>query len=359
MSTSEIKPITPDEVVFTEATPHQRELSWRINSISWSHPLSLEDHLERGALLGPRGPERTFYVVHRRGDPEDIICAVDAVGKTALVKAPDAESPTSVQRVKAYGVAAVHTNPTYRKQGMAGWMLQKLQEAMDKDSEFSVLYSGIGPDFYARYGWDAFPALQVSLSFLGGEAAAQPTMPAGVKFLSREDIAPLCDKDIAKLTARFEEFPGDDGRTRVAFLPTFKQIDWQFERNAFVARKLRHREPENYGAVTADGSSWIYWVHEVGKDTLGVLRIVANGPAAVADLLRAALVEAKDWGFERVVVWNPEGDVEDAVRTMGTEDEKVVKIRFEAREGRLPCLRWKGGDHVDVVWEDNYYYAWC
>ncbi|PKS07148.1 hypothetical protein jhhlp_005748 [Lomentospora prolificans] len=352
MSADDIKPIIPDEVVFTESSTEQRELSWRINGVSWSAPLNLEDHLERQALLDTKDPGRTYYVVHRRGNPLDIVCAVESVAKTALIKPPGG----SVQPTKAYGVAAVHTNPTYRKQGMAAWMLCRLQEVMDKDSDFSVLYSGIGPEFYAKYGWNMALATQVTLFLLG--SVVPPAMPEGVKFLAREEVAPLCEKDIAKLTTRLSESP-EDGRTRVAFLPTFEQMDWHFERNAISARKLRDREPQNFGAVTADGANWVYWIHEVGKGTLGILRIVAENPGAAMDLMRAALVEAKDWGFERVTLWNPQGDIEEAARTLGVEDETGVRVRFEGRQNRLPCLRWKGGERVDVLWEDNHHYAWC
>lgn len=346
------KPITPAEVVFTEASPEQRELSWRINGVEWSMPLTIEGHMHRQASLKERDTGRTFYVVHRHGDPADIVCAVESIAKTALVKAPgDLARPT-----KAYGVAAVFTTPAYRGQGMAAWMLRQLQGVMDLDSAFSVLYSGIGPDFYAKYGWDATLAARVTLFLLG--SAVPPPVPEGVRFLSREEIAPLCDRDIAKLTARLNESP-ENGSTRVAFLPTFAQVDWQFERNAIVARQVRNREPQNYGAATSDGANWIYWVHEVGRQTLGIIRIVGENPAAIMDLLRAALSEAKDWGFERVTVWNPQGDVEEAARMLGVEDETAVRVLFEGRQDRLPCLRWKGGEQTDVVWEDNHHYAWC
>ncbi|CAI4214681.1 unnamed protein product [Parascedosporium putredinis] len=281
--------------------------------------------MHRQASLKERDTGRTFYVVHRHGDPADIVCAVESIAKTALVKAPgDLARPT-----KAYGVAAVFTTPAYRGQGMAAWMLRQLQGVMDLDSAFSVLYSGIGPDFYAKYGWDATLAARVTLFLLG-----------------------------SALTARLNESP-ENGSTRVAFLPTFAQVDWQFERNAIVARQVRNREPQNYGAATSDGANWIYWVHEVGRQTLGIIRIVGENPAAIMDLLRAALSEAKDWGFERVTVWNPQGDVEEAARMLGVEDETAVRVLFEGRQDRLPCLRWKGGEQTDVVWEDNHHYAWC
>lgn len=350
-----IKPITADDVVFTAATPEQRELTWRINHATWANTIPIEEYIRGQGLLAatPHATSRTggttCWVMHRKGDPLDIVAAVNSIGKQALVRDENGLRP-----VRAYGVGGVHTAPEYRKQGMAGHMLRLLQEAMDADGEFSVLYSDIGTEYYGKFGWSAYPSLQVSVYLEGNK----PDKPEGVKFLTRGEMERFCERDVAEQRQTMESLP-DDGRTHVAFLPSFEQLDWQFTRDALVASAKGGPEPENYGAATEDDSSWVYWHHDLGADMLVIHRVVATSPEAVRDLLRAAVAEAGQWGLGRVVSWNPVGVVEDGARLLAEEGESV-RVRFENREdSRRPCLRWKGGAGGDVVWEDNYYYAWC
>ena len=347
------KPITLDDVVFVVATPEQREKAWRINHASWAKGAPLDEHLRREATLAatthgtsPTGG-RTYFVVHRKNNPLDIVCAVSSLGKQALVKDAD-----GVRVVRAYGVGDVHTAPEYRKQGMAGHMLRNLQEAIDTNGEFSVLYSGIGTEYYGKFGWAAYPSLQVSIYLDGGK----PEQPADIKFLSQAEMGPYCERDVAAQRQRMENMPAD-GRTHVAFLPTFEQLDWQFTRDALAAQLRGDPEPTYYGAATADDRCWVYWHHDANSSMLVIHRVVADSSNAVQDLLRAAMVEADQYGLERVVSWNPEGEVEDGARLLG---EDGVRVRFENRENsRSPCLRWRGGAEKDVVWDENHHYAWC
>ena len=350
-----IKPITTDDVVFVAASPEQREIAWRINHTTWANTIPVEEHVRRQGVLAATLHAtssiggRTYWVLHRKGDPFDIVAAVDSISKEALVR-----DGNGVWPVKAYGVASVHTAPEYRKQGMAGHMLGRLQEVMDADAEFSVLYSDIGTEYYGKFGWAAYPSLQVS-AYLEGN---KPEKPAGIKFLSQKEMKPYCERDVGKLREKMESLP-NDGRTHVAFLPSFEQLDWQFTRDELSTKPKGHPEPSNHGAAIDDDSGWIYWHHDLSKNMLVIHRVVADTPEAVRDLLSAAAAEAGRSGLERVVAWNPEGTVEDGARLLAEEGE-AVKVRFENREEyRRPCLRWKGGANGDVVWEENQYYAWC
>lgn len=350
-----IKPITTDDVVFVAASPEQREIAWRINHATWANTIPVEEHIRReGALAATAHATssiggRTYWVMHRKGDPLDVVAAVDSISKEALVR-----DGNGVRPVKAYAVGSVHTAPEYRRQGMAGHMLGRLQEAMDEDGEFSVLYSDIGTEYYGKFGWAAYPSLQVS-AYLEGN---KPEKPAGIKFLSQREMKPYCERDVGKLREKMESIP-DDGRTHVAFLPSFEQLDWQFTRNELGAKAKDVPEPSNHGAATDDDSGWIYWHHDHSKNMLVIHRVVADSPETVRELLSAAAAEAGRSGLERVVAWNPDGAVEDGARLLAEEAE-AVRVRFENREEyQRPCLRWKGGANGDVVWEENQYYSWC
>jgi hypothetical protein len=76
-------------------------------------------------------------------------------------------------------------------------------------------------------------------------------------------------------------------------------------------------------------------------------------------LLSAALKEAVEWGLKKVGIWQPSALLGMAAVLLWGENP-TVKLTFEQREdGSIPSLRWKGGEKMETVWEDNEYYAWC
>jgi hypothetical protein len=360
-------PITTADVVFTEATPHQRTLSWELNGASWAPPMTVAQYVGRETALSETALSAAggtkYFILHPKNDPETIVSACEVTSKRALV------SDTNGSReVTAYAIASVFTNPLFRERGMAGHMLRKVQEVVDATAEFGTLYSDIGRAYYTRLGWKDFRSPQVLVGLSDGFVSS--TLE-GVVPLTAEDVAPLCEKDVAVVRARFEQraaSSGGDGKTRIAFLPTAEQVAWHFTRDAYVCRTLLGREVVHRGAKTDDGAAWIYWDHDLREKKLKVLRIVTregDDPEKqrgdVKKLLLAALAEAREWGLPKVLVWNPTVDVADVTTEIWRELGPKVHVSFEEREdGSIPSLRWKRGKGLeDVVWESNEYYAWC
>ncbi|KAL2186690.1 hypothetical protein L209DRAFT_755422 [Thermothelomyces heterothallicus CBS 203.75] len=394
--------LTPADVVFAEATPHQRVLSWRLNGASWAPPMTIEQYVGRETALSQtalsaNGGTR-YYVLHPDGDPDTIVSACEVTAKRALVAG--AGTSAGPREVRAYSVASVFTNPRFRERGMASHMLRRVQEVVDGDgdgdgddggykAEFGALYSDIGRVYYTRLGWKDFRSPQVLLGLgtpaaAAAAAAAAVVVPEGVSLLTADEVAPLCERDVAAIRERFERLARSGGgggaadnngkkQTHIAFLPTPEQMAWHFTRDKYVCQKLLGREVVHRGARTEDqggggGSGWICWDHDLREKKLKVLRIVTreqDGPearrGAVRKLLLAALAEAKGWGLPKVLVWSPGAEVAGAATDIWRELGPEVSVTFEEREdGSIPSLRWKGGKGPEeIVWESNEYYAWC
>jgi hypothetical protein len=360
-------PITKADVVFTEATPQQRILSWELNGASWAPPMTIEQYVGREtalseAALSANGGTK-YFILHPKNEPDTIVSACEVTTKRALVA--DRSNGTT-QEVAAYSIASVFTNPLFREHGMASHMLRKVQGVVDATTEFGALYSDIGRVYYTRLGWKDFRSPQVLLAL---DDALPVTYPDGVALLIAAEVAPLCERDVEEVKGRFQRLAESGGDNRyVTFLPTAEQLAWHFTRDSYVCKTLLGREVVHRGAKTEDGAAWIYWDHDLREKKLKVLRIVTRGEDGVEKqrgdvkkLLLAALAEAREWGLPKVLVWNPTTEVADVTTGIWRDLGPQVQVTFEEREdGSIPSLRWKGGKGLQgVVWESNEYYAWC
>lgn len=360
------QPIPPDMAIFVEASPEQRKIAWRLNGEVWAAPMSIDDYISRETYLSEQDLSRegrcTYRVLFRKGDPQHIVASCESTKKRVLI----AGRGQGFREGFGYGIASIYTNPKHRRLGMAALMLKRLQDVIDKDSDCSVLYSDIGRQYYSNLGWSVFPAEQATLYLLPG-GDFKISQPGRTKFVTKEEIRPLCDRDVADLTARFRGM-ADNARMHVAFVPDYAQIAWQLAREEFMARAMYKKDVQNRGAITDDACSWVYWDHDWHGKKLKVQRIItpesASAEQRAADmtaLLEAALAEAKAWGLQKVLVWNPDETMTRGIKEVGNIHETDVPIIFDERsDGSIPSFRWVGGKDVsNTVWEENFYYCWC
>ncbi|EHA46378.1 hypothetical protein MGG_02658 [Pyricularia oryzae 70-15] len=367
------------DVVFAEATPEQAIIFRKLNSDSWSKPLTLAQYMEAGELLShtelARNGSIKFWVLHKKSDPLEVVAGCETVRKTVFIREPrlpgttDAEKPVSIEETTAFGVASVFTNPNYRRLGMANFLLRKLQEVMDKQSAAcSVLYSDIGKLYYTNMGWNVFPHQEASLTLLNEGKKLDPESCCTIKtrWLALDEIRQLCDLDIADLKQRLQNCPAD-GKIHLAFSPNFAQLEQQFAAEETFLKLHMNTEVERRGATTLDGKSWITWVHKHKRQRLVVLRIVTTSPESEARrvehiwaLLNAAVAEASLTGLKSVIVWNPDEATTSGIKATSNAYENDIKVVFTERDGSIPSFRWqKDLNTSNTVWDDNYYYCWC
>ncbi|KAK4155313.1 lysine acetyltransferase [Chaetomidium leptoderma] len=395
--------LTASDMVFGEATSEQRQLAWELCGRSWAAPMSLDDYVEREQHLAEHDVNRDgrcrYWVLYLKGYPRQVIASCETTRKPVLVSDGNGQP---AREGHGYAVTNVYTNPPYRRQGMAAFLLRRVQERMDADSDCSVMYSDSGRNYYASLGWSPFASRQATITLLPsypspplGPQPQSPTLttpskPPQTRPLQLSDLPDLCKMDELDLTKSFDSLPADT-KTHVAFLPTHPQISWHLARAEFDAGKIfppnttttaataNPQRTLTKGAITlpTDGSkSWTYWSHDWRNKRLRVLRIVVRPEASstdtpttteqqrvgdVAALLEAAVAEARRWGLGRVVVWNPDDEVRAGCKSVGNASPHGVKVVFEERvAGGVPSLRWKGGKGVrGVVWEENFGYCWC
>ncbi|EAQ89652.1 hypothetical protein CHGG_06271 [Chaetomium globosum CBS 148.51] len=319
--------LTAADMEFSEATAEQRQLSWRLCGQIWASPMSIDDYVQREQHMADHELNRDggcqYWVLYLKGYPRQVIASCEITRKRMLIS-DGKGSPT--REGYGYAIANVYTNPSYRRQGMAAFLLRRVQEQIDTNSDFSASH-----------------------------------------------LPNLCERDQAQLTRTFKAIPADDPKTRFAFLPTHGQISWHLARAAFDASRLfpgigttaTATPSPIIGAITADKSAWAHWAHDWRKKRLRVLRVVHDGDGgggtsrgveeAFAALLAAAVVEARRWGFARVVLWNPVEAVRIACKSVGNAQPEGVKVVFEDRvEGWVPSLRWNGPrPGGGVAWEEH------
>lgn len=369
--------ISTEDVVFTQADGELRKLAWSLNGKAWAAPMSIDDYVAREIHLSQQALSKDghciYWVLSHKDDPTHIVASCESVEKTVLIAGHGTGINDGFIEAKAYAIASVYTNPKYRRLGMAAYMMEKLQEHMDADSECSALYSDIGKIYYANLGWNVFPSDQATI-YLESEDFKLPEHPA-TRYLTEDELEPLCDKDVAAVKAKFQTLAADHQKTHVAFLPSYPQIAWQLAREQFMAGVLHKREIKYRGAITNSGKSWVYWDHDWREGKLKIMRLVTldhdpetglkileeNKIVEVLELLRAAAAEAIEWNLKKVLIWNPSGTVTRGTKAFHNYHEEDVDVIWDERyEGSIPSFRWKEGKSTDnTVWDFNEYYAWC
>ncbi|KAK7740720.1 hypothetical protein SLS53_005188 [Cytospora paraplurivora] len=367
--------LTTEDVVFAKADLELQKLAWRLNGEAWAAPISIDDYIAREYHLSQQDLSKegrcTYWVLTHKDDPTHVVASCESFKKTVFIAGHGTGINNGFLETTGYVVASVYTNPRYRRLGMAAYMLQKLQEHMDTDSECSVLYSDIGKLYYANLGWDVFPSDQATIYLQSGDfSVSQPA----ARYLTLEELMPLCDQDVAQVKTKFQRLASDHHKTHVAFSPSYAQISWLLVREQFMAGILFKREIERRGAISSNGRSWIYWEHDWRGKQLKVLKIVnlESDPETgvtvmdeakiwdIVELLQAAAAEAAEWGLQKVLLWNPDDNTTRGIKGFHNYHAEEADVVFDERNSSIPSLRWKGGrGKDDTIWEDNYYYCWC
>ncbi|KAL2147077.1 hypothetical protein VTI28DRAFT_959 [Corynascus sepedonium] len=308
--------LTASDIEFAEATPEQRRLSWELCGQNWAAPMSIDDYVEREQHMAEHELTRDggcrYWVLYLKGYPRQVIASCETVRKLMFI----ADCPgRSVREAHGYVVTNVYTNPSYRRQGMAAFLLRRVQEQIDTNSDCSVLYSDSGRSYYASLGWLPITSHQATLTLLSSPSSTSSSSPSRTpstppwrpqtRPLSPSELPDLCRKDIAHLTKTLTTLTATapaSNNTAISFLPTHAQISWHLSRAEFDARKILPpatlaASPLTIGAVTLPSSStssssspspshpgpaaWAYWSHDWRNKRLRVLRLARDGDCAV------------------------------------------------------------------------------
>ena len=206
-------------------------------------------------------------------------------------------------------IASVVTPPEFRGKGYASEMLTAFFERFP--DEIFVLYSDIGPPFYERFGFAAFPV----------QSREQPSEAGDLSKAS-----PLAfDAFLSSLGAERLALQKKERGVSVSVSPEADFFDWQVERYRYYLELVGAAAPESF-----------FWLVEgvplaLLPDPKGNrLDVLWHRPGHDASL---ALAQAKghEWGLARVRWWAPSGEGKTEwpmLRAPGLEETRYTDVQL-------------------------------
>lgn len=260
----------------------------------------------------------------------------------------------------AFQVGSVFTRPESRKQGLASFFLSLVRERLRQQpgALLSALYSIIGPDYYARLGWQLYPSTIATIDVEHPRNAAVATANSQAQFEKLFLDASLTELLASDNRRLVEQLGSDqfDGREAFAILPTRDSIEWQFCVGVVYARAHGYAELPTLCGVRLRGSdAFVVWCHNLKESALYIARAHLPDAAAAVPLLQAALKEAQAFKLRKIVVWNPqEALASDAVLAQ-------LQVEHGPREmSSSSAVVFDGSNDPDdlPVWLANERFAW-
>ncbi|KAJ8121402.1 hypothetical protein ONZ43_g2131 [Nemania bipapillata] len=334
----------------------------------------------------------TWVLVDKTLPPNrrQIFCSCESFRKRCLVSYEWGK----VEEGLVHGVASVFCPSKYRGRGYGTRHMNELAKVLHGwQSEYgkgiaSVLYSGIGKEYYAKAGWlpspknghFVFPCVEMEKSPL-------------VKLVPESELEALCRRDEAMI--RTAMAMPSTARKRMVILPDLDHMLWHIRKEDFAVNYIFGKKAEAKGAIAGNPGKqvWAVWVRryyghpdhpdeggEDGGNVLYILRLVVEGDttanrphegqlvpatnaymeqaASLKAVLQTAQAEAAKWRLDQVKLWEPSPLVQSLL-----EQSDLGATQVERHEHSIASVLWfrEDGDRKDEapVWVNNEYYAWC
>lgn len=371
-------------------TPSEKKAIWSLNYKNWGTALTLDSYLDREIhmatvpALSRDGGITHWVLVDSSATPDSrlILGSCESLRKRALIARNG-----QVKEVITHGIGSVFCNPEYRGKGYGNRMLRELGTKLNtwqvdnkipgrEECEFSILYSDIGKKYYAKVGWLPFPSTHIFFPPSPAPAtngAAINGYTNGTETATRlksEDIEVLCTLDENYI--RKELAQAKDGKTHVALVPDYQNMQWHHLREDFLTSQLFSKSPITRGAIAGSPGKrvWAIWTRSLygpvdkteSGNTLHFLRLVVEDETDVEgnvqrlrSIVKIAQKEAAEWKCLGVEMWNPTPSVKEVVSKLGIEHNEV-----EREKESIASLMWYGeGNGEDLVWVGNEKFGWC
>ncbi|KAI1614869.1 hypothetical protein EDD37DRAFT_650118 [Exophiala viscosa] len=368
-----VEPVTPLEYLQTA----------HLNAEEWKGPLDLQQYLEREEILQQTNLTKdgriTGWILTSDAFPlnpdgtRQIFASCETIQTCAYVA-----QQGKLDNVQAHGIASVFTRSEYRGKGYAGRMMRELgkrleswQKLQDLPNAFSVLYSDIGPNFYARHGWKVFPSTHIYLAPLqqNDYERAQGQLPS-IEALTMSDLQHI--PTVKYVEQRLQEQSTiQPNKTYVAIRPDLEHFGWHTARDEFQCQLLGKGHPTIKGAIHRETGLALIWCRVFATREhdwqLHILHTVippetqnsGDAQGAIAALLLRAQLEASQWDMAAgVEVWDPTELTLAAAQKLKSAEQGKVEVITRDKE-HLCSLRWNSHDNEDVVWLADEKYAWC
>ncbi|KAF2245781.1 hypothetical protein BU26DRAFT_553584 [Trematosphaeria pertusa] len=351
-------------VRFGEATPDQRLQCYRL-ALAFGQPLSEEDFVEREEFMSQqpfaRGTGWRFWCVFLTDNPSQVLATCKTIQRHLLLK-----DISGVRDELGYCIASVVTDPSYRGQGVASFLLRHVTQWLDGpgNAAASMLYSS-KEDFYAKSGWHPVPDFETTLSAADASkrSASDELCLPKTDPISADGISALCERDTQGLRAEYSAQDIGKESSLMVVLPTAELVSWLHALAEFMGLKTRGKAPVHKGAIS-NRDTWIYWHHDFRKQCLYVQRIRTfvkeSEPRtkALAAVLLHACREADIWELPKVAIWDANPEMRLAIDLLASRQVIRASNGDSARREKL-SIRWKDqGMKMDPMIEKNEFYAW-
>ncbi|KIY64002.1 hypothetical protein CYLTODRAFT_425607 [Cylindrobasidium torrendii FP15055 ss-10] len=366
------------------ATPEQERLYSRGAAEQWGVPNGLTvdefvaaDEVRSQAAHANNGKSLS-WVLAPRDDPTtlDFRCACSTYRRTALIKRPNDAEP---QEVHSYIIVGVLTPPQNRGKGYASLMMRLVHDLVGANvlpeglsrptdfhpAQFSILYSGVGPKFYATsrpysqgfskdldYGVGWIPRDSTSSVYIIPEGVhVEKDLPDGWRWLQHDEMAALWENE-KQFIAEGMQNTSQSSQVLFSVLPSGGVEEFQRAWAHYLYDKLD--PPMNIaGAVRNDARAVVSWALNGEKEPRGLIltRLRADSEQDGEDVLRAAIALTAQHGLREVEMWNMPLHLRGAAAKLGFAQKERVDI--------LPSFKWYGPERPeDVVWMNNERYCW-
>lgn len=369
-------------IILDLPTQSEYDHAWRINAPEWRGMLTTSQYFSREAYLLTAPLTRkgqchawilTSPTLPKNSDgSRPILSGCETFLKNAYVARSG-----KVEKILAHGIGSVFCRHEYRGKGYAGRMISELgkklethQQPEGKSGTFSVLYSDIGPKFYAKYGWKAFQSTHIILPPLDPSEyrKLQNDWPA-VEDLVSEDLPKIpttlyLEEKLEKLSKDRPNVP------HVAIQPDFAHFGWHQMREEFLCEVSGRPFPKIKGAIHRSTGIALIWCRVYAEDPsewhLDILHVAippslagsSKTVEALSALLLRAQSEAHAWSMQAgVELWDPSEEVLQAAQRLRSEEDGEIEI-ISRDDKHICCLKWNGPED-EVVWVAKEKYPWC
>lgn len=196
----------------------------------------------------------------------------------------------------------------------------------------------MGPLFYQKLGWNFYPSVAAELDV----QSYKSMKPNGlIHTICLPDLELLLKNDVKRLI--------DDLKDGSFLLePTVQAISWLHARSVFIGERMNKPATTSVG-VGCDGA-FLLWFISFKENVMYVLRLHAPNHTNIPNLIEAAVAQARYYGLEKIVIWNPDADYW----------SKIDSVTMIQREDSLSsmALHYKGSRLEGYYWVLNEKYSW-
>ncbi|KAG0216256.1 hypothetical protein BGX28_004621 [Mortierella sp. GBA30] len=352
--------------------------------------VTTEYRLSCSSSSGDNGGVRGGFDPHDVSDEnlERILGAVETYERPGIVATVGEDE--DLKEVSSLSVASVYAPSKYRNHGYGKLMMRLLwKEIEDMGASFSFLYSDLGPNFYANFGWTARTSTEIvippSMALPSPSPSPSSTMTMTTRASTRSVVLETVTEDVLSLLVehdaqllrdtmkqKLQEGSSSSslvkkGTTFVAVTPEARCIQWLHARAWFNAKEIqKFQDPEELKdlrlgvRVPSTEDQFVLWHHDFTDDNLFILRwridnssasssSKAESEAIALAFVEAAQQEAKKWKLSKIVYWNADASL-----------AKLLGLEIKTRHHSIPCLGLVKSKHNtdSVEWLLNEKYSW-